>query len=284
MALRVQFGGDGRSMLKAPAVEALLLHLAVFGSIFAWAFIQGHLRHEYWGSDVHEGAIQATLVSRAPALPLPQDQPPSPNVLATETPSPAPAPEAPAAKAASAEEEKAVQIPVKQAVKAKTAPIKKEQTPAPTRRELANERAALHPQPVPKQDYRAQYGQAAPQMARSMADRQGPQSPVATPGGDFGSRFPYYVRGIQQKVFQNTHQQEVDPRTPGGARVYLLFNVSRDGVPSDVQVETTSRSPTLDTACVRAVQRVESFGPLPPGYNLNSLRVEYYCDNGALGR
>ena len=241
MAGRTQFAGAATepatsalktSTLKTPAAGALLLHLAVFGSIFGWAFIQGHLHHEYWGSNTEQGAIQATLVSRAPALPLPQDQPPTPNVLATDTPSPAPVQEAPQPKAAPVPEPEAIPIPVKQTPK--PTPAKKEQVQPkqPTKKELENARAALHPQPVPRQDNRAQYGQAAPQVSRSMADHQGPESTVTTPGGDFGSRFPWYVNVIKRKVAQNGHQQEVDPRTPVGARVYILFDVSRDGVPS----------------------------------------------------
>jgi protein TonB len=257
----------------------------VFGSVFLWAFIQGHIHHDYWGSNEQAGAIQATLVTHAPSIPLPQEQPPTPNVLATETPSPAPTPEAAKPMAATPEPD-AIPIPIKQPAKPKPAPIKQE-APQPIQKaakEQPNQRQALHPQPVPRQDNRAQYGQAAPQMAHSLTDRQGPPSTVTTPGGDFGSRFPWYVDVIKRKVAQNGHQQEVDPRTPAAARVYILFNVSRDGAPSAAEVEHTSGSPSLDTACIRAVQRVDTFGPLPPAYTQSSLRVEYYCDNGALGR
>jgi len=39
-----------------------------------------------------------------------------------------------------------------------------------------------------------------------------------------------------------------------------------------------SGSPSLDTSCLRAVQRVDTFGPLPAGYNQSSISVEYYCE------
>ncbi|HEY0758038.1 MAG TPA: TonB family protein [Acidisarcina sp.] len=275
-----------RSRLTTPAAGALLLHIAVFGSIFVWAFIQGHLHHDYWGADSHEGAIQATLVSHAPALPLPQEQPPTPNVLATETPSPAPVEQAPQPRAAPAPERDAVPIPIKQPPKVKLTSARKaqEQPSPPTKKELTDARAALHPQPVPRHDNRAQYGESAPQMARSMTDRQGPPSTVTTPGSDFGTRFAWYVDVIKRKVAQSGHQQEVDPRTPAEAHVSVIFNVNRDGAPGGVEVEQSSGSPSLDSACIRAVQRVDTFGPLPAGYSLQSLGVHYHCDNSGFGR
>jgi protein TonB len=285
MAVRAQFAEEtaAHRRLRSPAAGSGMLHLAVVGIILISAFVHG--RHDSWGSSEREGAIQATLVSRAPALPLPQDQPPTPNVLATETPSPAPAPEAPQPKAKAAPEPDAIPIAIKQTPPKTKAPTAKQAAPPqPTPKQQPNARSAAHPQPIQRQENRAQYGQAAPQIARSMSDREGPPSPVTTPGGDFGSRFPWYVDVIKRKVAQNGHQQEVDPRTPSDARVYIIFNVSRDGVPSDAEVEKTSRSPSLDTACIRAVQRVDTFGSLPAGYGLNSLRVEYYCDNSVFGR
>jgi protein TonB len=97
-------------------------------------------------------------------------------------------------------------------------------------------------------------------------------------GGDFGSQFPYYVDVIKRTVARNWYQQEVQPSTPAGARVFVNFSVSRDGNPSNVHVETSSGSPTLDTSCLRAVQRVDTFGALPSGYTQNSISVEYYCE------
>jgi protein TonB len=45
-----------------------------------------------------------------------------------------------------------------------------------------------------------------------------------------------------------------------------------------VRMETASGSSTLDTACVRAAQRVDTFGPLPPQYRGTTLLVSYYCE------
>ncbi|AXC14389.1 Ferric siderophore transport system, periplasmic binding protein TonB [Acidisarcina polymorpha] len=259
---------------------SLALHLTVAAAIAGWSFIHGHLHRESWGSNTTQGAIQATLVSNAPAVPLPQEQPPTPSVLATPTPSPAPAPDAPQPKATQQPEPDAIPIPVKQ--QPKPAPPKKvaqnEPPPKPQPRQPVDSRASRYPSPVPVPQNRATYGEAAPNMARSLSSNQGPSNPVNIKGGDFGSQFPFYVDIIKRTVARNWYQQEVQPTTPAGARVFLNFSVSRDGVPSNVHVMASSGSPTLDTSCLRAVQRVDTFGPLPSGYNQSSISVEYYCE------
>jgi periplasmic protein TonB len=255
------------------------LHLAIAASFAIYAFTHGHLRHDSWGANTTQGAIEATLVSNAPAIPLPQEHPPTDSVLATQTPSAAPAPVAPQPKAIQQPEPDAIPIPVKQQPKA--APPKKAAQPEPQPKQPhqpTDSRASRYPNQVPVQQNRANYGEAAPQMSRSLSTNQGPNSPVNIKGGDFGSQFPYYVDVIKRTVARNWYQQEVQPGTPAGTRVFLNFTVSRDGAPSNVRVETSSGSPSLDTSCLRAVQRVDTFGALPGGYSQNSISVEYYCE------
>ena len=83
---------------------------------------------------------------------------------------------------------------------------------------------------------------------------------------------------INRKMANSWFKQEVDPRTPKGARVYLVFTINRDGSPAAVQLDRSSGSPTLDRSCMRGVQRVDTFGSLPPAYNQSTLKVSYYCE------
>jgi protein TonB len=71
---------------------------------------------------------------------------------------------------------------------------------------------------------------------------------------------------------------EVDPRTPKGIRVYLTFTIHKDGSVSGMRLDRSSGSPTLDVSCERGVQRVDTFGNLPPAYNQSTLQVSYYCE------
>jgi periplasmic protein TonB len=97
-------------------------------------------------------------------------------------------------------------------------------------------------------------------------------------GGDFGTRFAWYVQGVQRVVSQNWLKYEVDPRITSAERVYITFDIGRDGSPSHVEVEQSSGVPSLDISAVRAIQRIDTFGPLPPEYSGNKVTVEFWFD------
>ena len=97
-------------------------------------------------------------------------------------------------------------------------------------------------------------------------------------GGDFGSRFAYYVRGVQQKVSENWLKYEVDPRVNDARRVYVTFDIERSGRPTNVVVEQSSGVPSLDMSAVRAVQRIDTFGQLPNEYSGSKVSVEFWFD------
>jgi protein TonB len=243
--------------LAAPAAGSLLLHAGLFGAVLAWGMVGGLFHHSQWGSAGGGGAIQVNLVSSA--LPLPNDQPQNDNVLATETPSKAPA--TPDTKTRQAVDETAIAIQGKQ--KSKPQPV-------------TSQRSTAKPQQQ-KFDNRAQYGeQTGSNTARSTRPDAG-FGPVNITNGDFGSRFAWYVEVIKRKVDQNWYRQQVDPRTPHGAKVQLYFRVSRQGGPSGVKINQSSGSPTLDRSCLLAAQRVDSFGPLPAESRDLWLDVTYDC-------
>jgi protein TonB len=97
-------------------------------------------------------------------------------------------------------------------------------------------------------------------------------------GGDFGNRYAWYVRVVQQKVSENWLKYEVDPRVSAANRVYVTFDINRTGQPKNVQVEQSSGVPSLDQSAVRALQRIDTFGPLPSDYSGNKVSVEFWFD------
>lgn len=248
--------------IGSPFAQSFLLHGLIVAALVGYAYVHNMFHGAEWGANAfQQGAIQATLVSTA-ALPLPQDHPPTDNVLATETPSVAPA----------LEEQKTEPLPLPEAVPIpeKQQPVKQQPKPLP--------KAPPQHQPPPKPQNKANYGAAAPpNVPRSTATANAANSPNAVTGGDFGSRFGWYVDVIKRKVAQDWYLQEVDPSTAAGATVYVQFSVARDGSPGAVSIATPSSSPTLNSSCLHAVQRVDTFGPLPAGYNESSLNVLYHC-------
>jgi protein TonB len=242
--------------LAVPAAGSLVLHVVLFGGLILYGLAMGFFHHHFWGSPGAGGAIQVTLVSNA--IPLPSEQR-NENVLATETPSQAPAEPTPKAK---------------QAVDQTAIPIQgKKLTP----QQQAAQRAMLH-QPPPKQNNLAQYGeQAGSSMPRATLSQGGANGPVTVSNGDFGSRFGWYVEIIKRKVSQNWNRFEVDPRTPKGTTTEIYFRVNRQGVPTNFKINTASGSTTLDQSCLRATQRVDTFGGLPRESSDQWLDVTYDC-------
>jgi protein TonB len=241
--------------VMAPAMGAVALHCGLVAAITLYGIIGGYFHHNLWGGAGPGGAIQVNLVSSA--LPLPSNQPQNQNVLSTETPSQAPAPPEPKAK--QAVDETAIPIAGKQ---------KKPE------REEAPKTPPKQPQPV--QNNRAQYGeQAGTNLPRTPSATSGP---ATVNQSDFGSMFGWYVDNINRKMDANGYRSLADPHTPHGAKAYISFQISRDGSVSQVKLDNSSGSSTWDTACVRAAQRVDNFGPLPAGYRGSSLNVSYYCE------
>jgi protein TonB len=248
-----------RAQLRRPLAWSLGLHLAFTGFVVFYAvFINGFHGTE-WGSGGGGEAMGATLVS---AVPLPANPVQTTNVLATESKGLAkPEPAVPE------KEPEAVPIPDKDTkTKLKPVPLKS----ATQRR----------PEPVPPESNRVPYGEGGPVSKPYSMSAGGATGAFEFPGGggDFGTRYAWYVHVIQQKVSDNWLKYEVDPRITDAHRVFLTFDVMRDGHPTNVQVEQSSGVPSLDQSAVRALQRIDTFGPLPSDYVGTKISVEWWFD------
>lgn len=254
------FEKQEREQLSRPMLWSVVLHLGILGGIAGLVFFFGLFHGEEWGNNAAMGAIQANLVSSAPSIPLPQDHPPNQNVLATQTPSAAPA--IPSKKIEQIPAPNAIAIPVKKKI---IHPKKKKP------HQTAPQRVQEKPKP-----HRANYGeQRATQIPHATTGNPSPTNAVSVNGGNFSSRFPYYVNLITTKVSGAWYRQEIDPSTPYGSKVSVTFVISRDGSVSDIRILQPSNSPTLNSSAVRAVERVQTFGPLPDAYKGSSVSVEY---------
>ena len=236
-----------------------MLHLLCAGAIASYALFFANFRGDRWGQVSSGSAIQASLVSSAPSLPLPNIQNPNDNVLATQNPSPAP--EIPEEKTIAAPPLDAIPIPVKQP-KQKIAPKEHHEKPP------------LHAQKPPPQQHRAAYGEAAPSsipMNATSASTNG----VTVQNGDFGSRFGWYVDVIKRTVARNWYSQLADPQSSMGHSVVVSFTVHRDGSVSNARIMQSSGVASLDMSALQAIERTDTFGPLPGGYSGSSVSVAY---------
>ena len=242
---------------KAPAVGAVALHIALVAGIVLYGIIGGFFHHNFWGGAGVGGAIQVNLVSSA--IPLPSDQPPNQNVLATETPSQAPAPPEP--KARQAVDETAIPIAGK---------LKKPQQKTTPRTPPRQQ------QPV--QTNRAAYGEQAGSSMPHTAQQGFTSGPTTVSDASFGSINAWYVDQLNRTMANNWYKPEVDPHTPRGAQAFIFFKIYKDGSVGDVRLDRSSGSPTLDSSCVRAAQRVSAFQPIPRDYRGSFLQISYYCE------
>jgi periplasmic protein TonB len=245
----------GRNLAWSAALHAAFTVGVV---LYAWIANGGHGSN--WGAGGGGSAMGVTLVSN---VPLPANPVETKNVLATE--SKGISQSKPQAKV---EEPQAIPIPEKNAKK------------KPTREPTATERK---PQPQPEEEASnvVPYGEGGPVS--------GPYSMFSVSsakggfgfnggGGDFGSRYAWYVRVVNQKVSENWMKYEIDPRIQSANRVYLTFDIDRSGHPSHIEVEQSSGVPSLDISAMRALERIDTFGPLPADYSGSKVSVEFWFD------
>jgi periplasmic protein TonB len=244
---------SAQGQLRRPLVWSFGLHLAFVVSIALAAFIQG-FRGASWGSRGTGEAMGATLVS---SIPLPAPPTETTNVVATESKGLAKSePKAPE------KEPDAIPIPDK-SVKTKTKPV----TTATQRKAEAE----------PPESNEVPYGEGGPAKGPYSMTAGSGQSGFASAGtGDFGSLFPWYVQAMARKIAEN--RQGVDSRITDAKRVYLTFEVARDGHVSHIELEQSSGVPVVDQAALNTLRRIDTFGPLPNEYSGSKLSAEWYFE------
>ena len=236
------------------------LHVGVAGAIILYAAFASGGRGQGWGSGGGGDAMGVTLVTTVP-LPAPQTQ--TQNVLANESKGVSQSKPEPEEKAP-----EAIPIPEKNAKK----------KPKP---ETSASKRKPEPEPVEEANNVVPFGQGGPVSGPygtfSAGGAKGGFG-FTGGGGDFGSRFGWYVDTVRRKVSDNWLKYEIDPRIGEARRVYLVFDITRDGHPSHIEVEQSSGVPSLDQSAVRALQRIDTFGPLPSDYSGNKVSVEFWFD------
>jgi protein TonB len=235
-------------------------HLAITGLALIYTAFFYRTSAETWGAGGSGEAIGATLVS---TIPLPANPALTQNVVANES-------KGLTQSQPKIEENSPDAIEI-QGKNAKIKPKKNQET-------AAKEKAQLEPE---EENNQVAFGEGGPVSGPygtfSAGGAKGGFG-ITGGGGDFGTKYAWYVRVIQQKVAENWMKYEVDPRITSANRVYITFDVARDGHPSNVQVEQSSGVPSLDISATRALQRIDTFGPLPPDYTGGKISVEYWFD------
>jgi len=238
---------------------SVVLHVGIAGGIVAYAMFGPGRGSSNWGTGGGGDAMGVTLVN---TIPLPANPTQTQNILANESKGltqSLPKPEE--------KEPEAIPIPDKNTkVKPKPKTSATQRKPEP---------------PVEEANNVVPFGEGGPVSGPYGVFNAGGAKGgfgFTGGGGDFGSRFAYYVRIVQQKVSQNWLKYEVDPGITEARRVYLIFDITRSGEPTNVQIEQSSGVPSLDRSATQALQRIDTFGPLPGDYSGSKVSVEFWFD------
>lgn len=250
------------SGLRKFLIYSLILH--VFLVLWIAVSIYFHLTGPEWG-DVGgtSGSINVKLVGPASGIPMP----PQPIVTDSNTVDPT--------KGLWKEEPKPKPEPPTPAEK--IAPFKKDK-PKPI-----THPSKIDPPKVPPPENAVRNGIGGnPDLPTGTAPTPGGGSGATFKGqggGDFSSRYGWYIEAVRRSVGQNWLQTTIDPavRAARQAHCVMTFRINRDGSVSNVQMSQTSGNLSMDNSARRALDGIR-FGPLPNDYNGNSVDVIFDFD------
>ena len=248
-----------------------------------------------WGEDSGGGGAATVQLVSAASVPLPAPRIPTTNRVVTESdglhypepPAPKPTPPKPVV------EEEAVQIPSRNAKVVPKAAVKPPEPPTPPkpRREIARTGGSATPLPrntrrapadLPKTGNEIPFGQGGPVagpygMIQSEAGSGG-INVIGGPGGDFGNRYSWYVTAIRNRISNNWLKSSIDPNIRVAPRVFVTFQIMRDGRVVNPQLTSSSGISSLDRSALRAVYDSSPMPSLPPDYRGPGVSVEFWFD------
>lgn len=253
---------DHRDSLRGPLLASVIFHgfLVLAAVIYT---IWGGRVGKGWGQSLNTGsAVHVNAVASLPGIPLPTPKITTPNTVAVQNPGlyqTKPVPKPPPAP-------KAEKIPkFKEAVK-----VPKEKVRVNTR----IQKQVIQPPPnaIP-------FGRGGrPTMSYSSVTTAAGEAGVAVGQEDFGQRFGWYVQAVRNRISSNWLLSTISPSILSAPRVYVDFDIERDGTITDAKVTQSSGIPEVDRSALRAVMASSPLAPLPSDYSGNKVSVEFYFD------
>jgi periplasmic protein TonB len=250
---------DDRESLRGSILASVVLHAVLAGVALGYSLIQFR-RGEGWGNPWEEGSnAHVNAVTSLPGVPLPAPLLATPNTVANQNPGlyqtepQAPPPD-------QAEE-----------IQKFKDTVKPEQ---PQRINKRIQKQVLTPPPnaVP-------FGVGGqPAMSYSEFATSGGSLGIAFGEGAFGSRYGWYVEAVRNRISSNWLLSTISPNVMTAPRLYVEFDIQKDGNISNIRLTQGSGNPEVDRSALRAIQAANPLGPLPPEYSGNQIAVSFYFD------
>jgi periplasmic protein TonB len=254
-----------------PSLKPMLIWSAVFHGALAATMLVSTLvsnKGENWAGSSGGDAISVGLVGSVPAIPLPK-----PDVV-TES--------------RVVDESKGL---FKEEPKAKPVPPPPTSVPIP---EFSHERkpAIVPSKPskiletpnVPPPTNAVPYGGGgAPALPYSSnfsspGGSQGAIGMTGPGGGDFGSKYSWFVDSVRNRISSNWLQSMVDPSVRFAPRATVTFQILRDGSIVNIQVTQSSGNSSVDNSAKRAILSSSPVNRLPNDYSGSVVNVEFWFE------
>jgi periplasmic protein TonB len=241
---------------------SLVLHVLLIVAVLAASYFER--RGENWGGV--GGNLGGTKVSLVPAsgIPMPKE------AVVTESKAVDPT------KGLHKEEPPKPPEPKTDAEKIPKFTREKPLPPSRPSRTLEN-KTPVHDNDVP-------YGKGGnPDLPTGYSQTPGASAGVSTigqGGGDFGSRYPWYVDAVRSRVRQVWDQSTIDPAVRAARRAHAVvtFRINANGTVSNVRLSQGSGNSSMDYSALRALQNIDSFRPLPNDYMGSYVDVTFDFD------
>jgi TonB family protein len=279
-------------MATAPFPLALRRHESLRGSLVASVLFHGglvvvailygalHFGHRLgWGDQwAKDSAMHVKMVPSLPGIPLPRPMLQTQNVVHTESPGlyqaepePLTPPPPHAIELPKFKNLEKLQPPVR------TKKLTNVETP-PERRMLVNQLIQKQPMVIPPNAIpTGQGGNPALNYGQVVKTANG-EGAVLVKEGDFGELYGWYVEAVRNRISSNWLLSIINPSILSARRVYVEFDILRDGTITHVQLTQSSGVPEVDRSALRAVYASSPLAALPSGYKGNQVHVVFYFD------
>ena len=256
-----------------PSLKPMLLWSAVFHGALAATMIVSTIisnhKGENWAGSAGGAAVSVGLVGSVPAIPLPKPDAITESRVVDESkglykaePKPKELPPPPTADAIPEfkTEKKPTIVPSKPSKILETPNV-----PPPTN---AVPYGGSGPPSLPYQSTFTQPGSGS----QGGLGMQGPG------GGDFGSKYSWFVDAVRTRISSNWLQSMIDPSVRFAPRATVSFSILRDGTIANIQITHSSGNSSVDNSAIRAIQSSSPVTKLPNDYSGSVVNVEFWFE------
>jgi len=103
-------------------------------------------------------------------------------------------------------------------------------------------------------------------------------------GGDFATRYGWYIESVRRAISQNWIQSSIDPsvRAARQAHSVVAFRIYRNGTINNIRLDTSSGNRSMDDSAQRALLSIDKLPALPADYSGAYVDVTFDFDLGMI--